>query len=107
MKEEKQWSVYILECGDGSVYTGITNDVEKRMKVHKSGKGSKYVKQKKFKRLLHTIKAIDKIDAAKMEYKIKQLERNNKIDFFLKHPMKDFSIIKEKQYIDEDVSKKK
>lgn len=78
---------------DGSVYTGITNDVENRMKVHKSGRGSKYVKNKKFKRLLHTIKTIDKVDAAKMEYRIKQLQRNDKIDFFLKHPMRDFSVV--------------
>jgi putative endonuclease len=92
--DEKQWFVYLLECGDGSVYTGITNNVEKRMKAHKSGSGSKYVKQKKFKQLLYTIKAVDKVDAAKMEYRIKQLTRNNKIDFFLNHPMLDFSIVK-------------
>ncbi len=94
MKEEKQWFVYILECQDSSLYTGITNDIEKRMKVHQSGKGSKYVAQKRFKRLLHTIKAIDKIDAAKMEYKIKQLQREDKITFFMKHPMLDFSVTK-------------
>ena len=57
----KSWCVYILECQDGSFYTGITNDLEKRMNTHKSGKGSKYVKIKGFKRVLHTIKAIDKV----------------------------------------------
>ncbi len=92
--ETKQWYVYLLECQDDSIYTGITNDVEKRMEVHKSGKGSKYVRQKRFKRLLHTIKAVDKIDAAKMEYQIKQLQRNDKITFFMKHPMLDFSVTK-------------
>lgn len=90
----KQWFVYILECQNESIYTGITNDIDNRMKVHKSGKGSKYVASKKFKRLLYTIKAADKIDAAKMEYKIKQLKRNDKITFFLNHPDLDFSIIK-------------
>jgi putative endonuclease len=93
IKEEKQWVVYILECQDNSLYTGITNDIEKRMKVHTMGKGSKYVASKKFKRLLHTIKAVDKIDAAKMEYKIKQLERNNKITFFINHPDRNFSVV--------------
>ena len=91
---EKQWYVYLLECQDDSIYTGITNNVDKRMETHKSGKGSKYVRQKRFKRLLHTIKTVDKVDAAKMEYQIKQLERNNKITFFMKHPMLDFSVTK-------------
>jgi len=94
MKEEKTWHVYILECRDDSLYTGITNNLDKRMATHKAGKGSKYVKIKGFNRLLHTIKADNKIEAAKMEYKIKQLDRNEKITFFMKHPMLDFSIIK-------------
>lgn len=91
--EKKQWFVYILECKDNSLYTGISNDIEKRMKAHKTGKGSKYVASKKFKRLLHTIKAVDKIDAAKIEYKIKQMQRNDKITFFVNHPMRSFSIL--------------
>ena len=96
IKEDKQWYVYILECQDESLYTGITNDLDKRMKTHKSGKGSKYVRSKGFKQLLHAIKAEDKIDAAKTEYKIKQLERNDKITFFVKHPDLEFSVIKHK-----------
>lgn len=96
MKEEKPWFVYILECWDESLYTGITNDIEKRMTAHRSGNGSRYVKRKRFKRLLHTIRAIDKIDAAKMEYRIKQLERNDKIIFFLRHPDLDFSVTNNK-----------
>ena len=98
MSEQKQWFVYILECGDDSVYTGITNDVNKRMTAHKAGLGSKYVKARGFKQLLHTIKAIDKVDAAKMEYKIKQLNRNDKITFFMKHPLLDFSVTKDNKY---------
>ena len=80
------WFVYILECWDDSLYTGITNDLEKRMTTHKKGKGSKYVRSKRFKQILHAISVIDKSEAAKMEYKIKQLERNDKITFFMKHP---------------------
>jgi putative endonuclease len=90
---EKQWYVYILECWDESLYTGITNDLEKRMQTHQSGKGSKYVRNKGFKQLLHAIKAEDKSDAAKTEYKIKQLERNDKITFFVKHPNLSYSIL--------------
>ncbi len=88
----QQWYVYLLECQDDSVYTGITNDVEKRMAAHRSGRGSKYVAKKRFRRLLYTIRAVDKIDAARMEYRIKQLDRNAKIDFFRKHPMRDYSV---------------
>ena len=83
---ESEWFVYILECYDESLYTGITNNLEKRMQAHKRGKGSKYVRAKKFKSILHAIKVKDKSEAAKMEYKIKKLERNDKITFFMKHP---------------------
>jgi putative endonuclease len=87
---EKQWYVYILECHDESLYTGITNDLEKRMAAHESGHGSKYVKRKGFLQLLHAIKAKDKSEASKLEYKIKQLPRNDKITFFMKHKDKAF-----------------
>ena len=80
------WYVYILECMDDSLYTGITNNLDKRMQAHKSGAGSKYVKSKGFNRLLHAIIAEDKSIAAKLEYKIKQLDRNDKITFFMQHP---------------------
>ena len=83
--EDKAWCVYILECYDESLYTGITNDLKKRMLAHKSGKGSKYVRAKRFKQVLHAIQVADKSEAAKMEYQIKQLERNDKITFFMKH----------------------
>ena len=79
------WYVYILECCDGSLYTGITNDVDKRMIAHESGSGSKYVARKGFAKLLHVIKIEDKSSAAKLEYAIKHLPRHKKIDFFLNH----------------------
>lgn len=85
MAEEKQWYVYILECKDDSLYTGITNDLDKRMKSHQNGTGSKYVKRKGFLQLLHAITVADKSEAAKLEYKIKQLKRNDKITFFMQH----------------------
>ena len=86
MVTKKSWYVYILECYDESLYTGITNDLEKRMVAHKTGKGSKYVRSKRFKKVLHAISMKDKSESAKIEYKIKQLERNDKITFFMKHP---------------------
>ncbi|MGM5480363.1 MAG: GIY-YIG nuclease family protein [Nanobdellota archaeon] len=79
------WCVYLLECRDGSVYTGVTNDVEKRMSAHRSGRGSKYVARKGFSRLLYAISAVDKVDAMKMEYRVKQMSRNEKMMFFVQY----------------------
>jgi putative endonuclease len=80
---EKQWYVYILECGDGSYYTGVTNDVDARMKAHADGKGSKYVYKKGFRKLLFVKPCKNKSDACKCEYAIKQLPRNEKLGWFL------------------------
>ena len=87
---EKSWYVYILECFDETLYTGITNNLEKRMIAHKKGTGSKYVKSRRFKELLHAIKIGNKSEAMKLEYEIKQLQRNDKITFFMKHPNLEF-----------------
>lgn len=74
-----KWFVYILECRDNSYYTGITNDLEKRMNAHEKGTGSKYVKAKGFGKLLAFKECKDKIEAAKFEYQVKNVERNKKI----------------------------
>lgn len=79
---EKKWFVYILECCDGSFYTGVTNDIETRMKVHASGKGSKCVSAKGFKCLLRSRECCDKNEAFRFEYEIKQLKKNEKLAWF-------------------------
>jgi putative endonuclease len=79
---EKMWHVYILECCDGSYYTGVTNDIDNRMKAHADGKGSKYVNKKGFKKLLQAKPCKNKSDACKCEYEIKQLPRNQKLGWF-------------------------
>jgi len=78
----KPWFVYILECHDGSFYTGTTNDIDKRMKTHAEGKGSKYVRQKRFKKLLASRECKDRSDACKAEYQIKQLPKWEKLEWF-------------------------
>lgn len=80
--EEKPWFVYILECQDGSFYTGTTNDLDKRMKTHAEGKGSKYVRQKRFKCLLRSKQCKNQSDACKAECQIKILQKWNKLDWF-------------------------
>ena len=79
---EKQWYVYILECQDGSFYTGVTNNLDTRMKAHAEGKGSRYVYKKGFKELLRAKPCKNKSDACKEEYAIKQLPKNKKLDWF-------------------------
>ncbi len=79
---EKNWSVYLVECVDGSLYTGVTNDLEKRMSAHKSGRGSKYIRAKGFSKLLAVKECSDKISAMKEEYGVKQLSKSEKIEWF-------------------------
>jgi len=79
---KKQWYVYILECGDGSYYTGVTTDVDKRMKAHAEGKGSKCVYSKGFRKLLFAKPCESKSDACKCECEIKKLPRSQKLDWF-------------------------
>ena len=73
------WWCYIVECNDGSLYTGITKDVEKRINSHNSGKGSKYCRGRQPVKLLVSWFFGSCSDAAKEEYRIKQLSREEKL----------------------------
>ena len=79
---KQKWFVYLLECLDSSYYIGVTNDVDKRMNAHAKGKGSKYVYGKGFKRLIAVIPCKNKSEACKAEYKIKQLSKKEKLEWF-------------------------
>jgi putative endonuclease len=79
---EKKWFVYIIECCDGSFYTGVTNDIDLRMNKHATGKGSKYVRKYGFKKLLRAVSCKNKSQACKFEYEIKHLPRNEKLKWF-------------------------
>ncbi|VVB75060.1 GIY-YIG catalytic domain protein [Candidatus Tiddalikarchaeum anstoanum] len=79
-----EWFIYILECNDGSFYTGVTNNIEKRMDKHKKGTGSKYVKKRGFKQLLYSNLCGTKSNACKCEYAVKQLSKYEKINWFKK-----------------------
>lgn len=73
------WYVYIVECSDGSLYTGITTDVNKRIGTHNQGKGAKYTKTRLPVVLRASFDGFDKSTAAKEEYRIKQLTRKDKL----------------------------
>jgi len=67
------WFVYILECRDGSLYTGIAIDVTRRYAVHAAGKGARYTRAHPPARVLATFAHPDRGAASKAEYAIKQL----------------------------------
>lgn len=75
------WFVYLVECADGSYYCGVTNNLDKRIKVHNSGKGAKYTKTRLPVRLICHSKPLTKSNAYKLEYKVKKQKRRNKIAF--------------------------
>lgn len=72
--------VYIIKCGDGSLYTGWTNDLEKRFKAHKAGKGAKYTRGRGPLELVHVEVFDDRLEAQKREHAIKRLTRARKLE---------------------------
>jgi putative endonuclease len=70
--------VYILECKDGSLYTGITTDVERRFKEHQEGVGSHYTKARKAKKIVYTEEVANRSLASKREVAIKKMSREQK-----------------------------
>ena len=75
---DSDWKVYILRCGDGSLYTGISNDVEGRLKAHQSGKGAKYTRGRGPLELAYQENCGSYSDASKREAQIKKLTKREK-----------------------------
>ena len=80
---EGNWYLYILRCGDGTLYTGITNDVEKRLAAHRVGKGAKYTRGRGPLELVYREELPDHSAALKREYEIKSLSRQEKEKLFV------------------------
>lgn len=74
---------YIVECSDGTLYTGWTNDIEKRMKAHNQGKGAKYTKTRLPVLLKYYECFESKEEAMRREYQIKQLNRGKKMELIM------------------------
>jgi len=74
-----EYSVYIVKCNDGTLYTGISNNVDSRVAKHNSGTGAKYTKTRRPVRVVYTKVIGTKSDALKEEYRIKQLSRSEKL----------------------------
>jgi len=80
----KPYLVYILKCSDGTFYTGITNDLERRLKAHNKGTASKYTIVRRPISVIYTETADDKSAALKRELQIKALSRKEKEVLILK-----------------------
>lgn len=77
--EDKIWYLYILECGDGSLYTGITDDVPRRLAQHSAGKGAKYTRGRGPLLLRYQEECGTHVDALRREIQIKRLTRQEKL----------------------------
>jgi predicted GIY-YIG superfamily endonuclease len=72
------WVVYILECADGTLYVGVTNDLERRVAAHAAGKGARYTRGRSPLRVVHVEAAPTRGDAQRREAAIRRLSREAK-----------------------------
>jgi putative endonuclease len=77
------WFLYLIECADGSIYTGIAVDVAARYAAHQKGKGAKYTRSRPPRRLLAVVPYADRASASRAEYAMKQRSRSEKRCFCL------------------------
>jgi predicted GIY-YIG superfamily endonuclease len=88
----KNWTVYILRCGDGSLYTGIAKDVQARVKQHSEGRGAAYTRTRLPITLLHQQEGLTHSEALIREAKIKAMPRSKKEEIITK--MEDRVLVK-------------
>lgn len=72
--------LYLIECGDTSLYTGITTDLERRLKEHVEGKGGSYTRSRRAMRIAYTEEYPDRSSALKREAEVKSWKREKKLD---------------------------
>lgn len=84
--------IYIVECSDGTLYTGWTNNIERRIKEHNEGKGAKYTRCRRPVVLKYYEEFNTKQEAMKRECAIKKLTRKDKIKLFTKTAKQSFTV---------------
>ncbi len=77
--EFMRWCVYILRCGDGTLYAGITNDLERRLAAHRCGKGARYTRGRGPLEVVHVEHKRTRSAALKREAALKRLDRRDKL----------------------------
>lgn len=86
---EKKWILYILECKDGSLYTGITDNLKRRLSAHNAGKGAKYTRGRSPFYLRYTEVCEDHSFALRREIQIKRMTRNEKLNLCVAYPIEE------------------
>lgn len=79
------WFCYLLECADGTLYTGITNDLGKRLAAHNDGTASKYTRSRLPVRMVYTEPHADRASASRREAALKKLKRAAKHALMANH----------------------
>jgi predicted GIY-YIG superfamily endonuclease len=74
-----EWTVYIAQCRDGSLYTGITNDLPRRLALHNAGRASRYTRARLPVAIVYQESCLDRSTALKREYVLKALAREEKL----------------------------
>ena len=77
---DTQWNIYIIQCNDGKFYTGITTDIDRRLREHNSGNGGRFTKYRKPVELVYKEHDVDRAGALKREAEIKKMNRREKLD---------------------------
>jgi putative endonuclease len=80
----KKWVLYIVRCRDGSLYTGITTNINERLIRHSEGRGSKYIRSRRPIKLVYKKTCKNESEARKLELRIKKLPRKIKIKIIKK-----------------------
>jgi putative endonuclease len=85
VESQTTWHVYILECNDGTLYTGITINLALRFQLHQLGRGAKYTRTRRPIKLLHVEERIGRGAAQRREAQIKKLTRKQKLKLIAKY----------------------
>lgn len=88
------WHVYIILCTDDTLYTGITTDIERRMREHSSGRGARYFRGRQPERLIYLESGHDRSTASQREYAIKGMRRSDK-ELLVDSPLNTLSRLRE------------
>lgn len=84
---DRPWYVYLLSCRDGSLYCGMTRDLDRRLSQHNRGRaGAKYTRARRPVSLVYAREFPDRASAARFEYQLKQLDRTQKLKLLAESP---------------------
>ena len=83
----KAWYLYLIECVDGSLYTGIAIDVARRYTMHATGKGARYTRSHPPRQMVAMIEYADRATASRAEYLVKQMTTADKRELCRRHPV--------------------